>query len=69
MSPTTFAHLVDQVQQLSTDEKQELWHLLDKSLLEERRNQIFSAYQEAKMVEDTLEFSNNIDLLKQRLRV
>ena len=67
MQPTTFANLVEQVQQLSTDEKQELWQLLEKYLLEERRNHIFCAYQEVKMVEDTLEFSNNIHLLKQRL--
>lgn len=69
MQPTTFANLVEQVQQLSTDEKQELWQLLEKYLLEERRNYIFCAYQETRMVEDTLEFSNNIHLLKQRLSV
>jgi hypothetical protein len=69
MQPATFANLVEQVQQLSTDEKQELWQLLEKYLLEERRNDIFYAYQEARMVEDTLEFSNDIHSLKKRFHV
>ncbi|NJO17549.1 MAG: hypothetical protein HC877_17970 [Thioploca sp.] len=69
MQPATFANLVEQVQQLSTDEKQELWRLLEKYLLEERRNDIFCAYQEARMVEDTLEFSNDIHSLKKRFHV
>jgi hypothetical protein len=69
MQPATFANLVEQIQQLSTDEKQELWQLLEKYLLEERRNSIFCAYQEARAVEGTLEFSNDIHSLKQRLSV
>ncbi|NJO17545.1 MAG: hypothetical protein HC877_17950 [Thioploca sp.] len=69
MQPATFANLVEQVQQLSTDEKQELWQLLEKYLLEERRNDILCAYQEARMVEDTLEFSNDIHSLKKRFHV
>ena len=68
MQPTTFANLVEQVQQLSTDEKQELWQLLEKYLLEERRNDIFCAYQEARMVEDILEFSNDIHSLVRMMR-
>lgn len=63
----SFANLVKQVQQLSVDEKRELWQLLEKYLIEERRNDIVCAYREAREIEDTLEFSSDINLLNRRL--
>jgi len=54
MQPATFANLVEHVQQWSTDEKPERWQLLEKYWLEEWRNSIFCAYQEAQAVGDTL---------------
>jgi len=44
MQQTTFANLVEQVQQLSVDGKLELQQLLEKYLSEERRNAILLAY-------------------------
>lgn len=68
MQQTTFANLVEQIQQLSVDEKLELQQLLEKYLSEERRNAIFSAYQEALAIEKTLEFSNDLQTLKNHLK-
>jgi len=67
MQPATFAHLVEQIQQLSTDEKQELQQLLERYLIEDRRHAILCAYEEVRTVENTLEFSNDVELLKKRL--
>lgn len=69
MQQTTFANLVEQVQQLSVDEKLELQQLLEKYLSEERRNAIFSAYQEALAIEEKLEFSNDLQTLRNRLKI
>ena len=67
MQLTTFAHLVEQVQQLSTDEKQELQQLLEKYLIEDRRQAILRAYEETRTLENTLKFSGEIQSLKKHL--
>ncbi|GEM_PF-6870168 len=67
MQQLSFANLVEQVQHLPFDEKQELWELLENYLREERRNSIYYAYQEAKKSENTLTFSSDINELKRRL--
>jgi len=67
MQLTTFAHLVEQVQQLSTDEKQELQQLLEKYLIEDRRKTILHTYEETRTIENTLEFSSDIQSLKKHL--
>ena len=69
MQQITFSNLVEQVQLLSVDEKLELQQLLEKYLLEERRNAIFAAYQEVLTIEKTLEFSSDLQTLKNRLKI
>jgi len=62
-----FAVVVEQVQSLSNNEKTELRSLLDKYLIEERREQIYQNYL---MTQDTvkdLEFSDDINQLKEML--
>jgi uncharacterized membrane protein YukC len=67
MQQLSFANLVEHVQHLPLDEKQELWELLENYLREERRNRIYQAYQEAREAENSLTFSSDINELKGRL--
>ena len=67
MQQLSFANLVEHVQRLPLDEKQELWELLENYLREERRNSVYQSYQEAREVQDILSFSSNINELKRRL--
>jgi len=69
MQQIKFADLVNQIQRLSTEEKEELFKLLQKYMFEERRNAIFDAYQETRVLEESLEFSSDIQVLKKRLNV
>jgi hypothetical protein len=67
MQDLSFANLVEQVQRLPLDEKQELWELLENYLREDRRSDIYQAYQETLEIEDTLSFSRDISTLKRSL--
>jgi hypothetical protein len=67
MQPLSFTNLIEYVQHLPLDEKQALRELLENYLREERRNNIYNAYVEVKAVQDTLNFSRNIDDLKRCL--
>ncbi len=64
MQDLSFANLVEQVQRLPLDEKQELWELLENYLREERRGDIYQAYQETLEIEDTLSFSSDTSELR-----
>ena len=59
----TFAGVVDEVRQLSTDEKRELVEILESELLEERRSEILRNCEDSQKEyeEGTLVFSSNVD--------
>jgi len=61
--------LVEEVKKLSVEEKEELKFLIEKYLVEERRDEIFKNYQESKkeIEEEQLEFSGDIKRLKELL--
>ena len=61
--------LVEEVKKLSVEEKEELKFLIEKYLVEERREEIFKNYQESKkeIEEEQLEFSGDIKRLKETL--
>lgn len=63
----TFSSIVEEVQKLSIEEKEELRQLLDKYLIEARREEIHENYLEAKKRADSgeLKSSSNVqELLK-----
>jgi hypothetical protein len=66
---TTFAGVVEEVKQLSLDEKQELKDLLESYLIEEKRQEIFDSGEQSKREFETgeLKFSSDIDELKEML--
>jgi len=68
MQQLSFTNLVEQVQHLPMDEKQELWELLENYLREERRSKISQTYQETRKAESSLIFSSDINELKRQLR-
>lgn len=61
----TFVDVVEDVKRLSTEEKQELKDLLDNYLVEERRNEILTNYEESRS--EALNFSADIRELKDSL--
>jgi hypothetical protein len=65
----TFAGVVEEVKQLSFDEKKELRDLLESYLIEERRREIFENGEQSKreMENGELEFSSNTDELMRAL--
>lgn len=66
---SNFASIVDEVQKLSLEEKEELRQLLDKYLIEARREEIYQNYQDAKMRagRGELKSSDNIQELRDML--
>lgn len=62
----SFAQIVEQVRSLSSLEKQELRKLIDRYLVEERREEIYDSFvQSRKELEDgKLVFSSDLDVLK-----
>ncbi len=61
-----FAEVVEEVKNLSAEEKQELQILIEKYLIEERRQKIYENYQYSldELKEDKLVFSSDADALK-----
>jgi hypothetical protein len=59
----TFTDIVDNVQQLSVTEQKELHDLLEKYLIEARREEIFRNYEES--INEELESSSDIERLKE----
>jgi hypothetical protein len=64
-----FAEIVEEVKQLSTEEKEELLDLLEKYLVDERRREIYGNYQASlkELDENRLNFSSNVDELREML--
>lgn len=64
-----FDSLVDEVKKLSTEEKEELEFLVERFLVEERREEIYKNYQQSlqELGEGKLEFSIDIGRLRNTL--
>ncbi|MBC7911536.1 MAG: hypothetical protein H7Y30_13595 [Pyrinomonadaceae bacterium] len=64
-----FAEIVEEVKQLSTEEKEELQDLLEKYLIDERRHEIHENYQASlkELHENKINFSSNVDELREML--
>ena len=65
----SFSDLVEAIKELSTEEKQEIQLLLNQYLREERREEIYQNFRSAQKEQqhNNLQFSSNIDELKQML--
>lgn len=65
-----FASIIEEVKNMSSEDKEELRFLLEKYLIEERREEIYKNYsnslQELKC--GKLEFTNDINKLKEMVR-
>lgn len=66
---TNFADIVENVKALSIREKQELHQLIEKYLIEARREEIYDGYTRSRIELDQgeLEFSSETDKLKETL--
>lgn len=62
-----FSDVVEEVKQLSPDEKIELRSLLEKYMVEERRREILRNYERGRSEEETLTFSSDIDELRNQV--
>jgi hypothetical protein len=62
----SFAEVVEEVKNLSTEEKLELQTLIEKYLVEEKRQEIYENHQESmrELQEGDLVFSSDTDALK-----
>lgn len=67
--PSNFANIVEEVKELSIEEKDELRFLLEMYLIEERREEIYKNYKRSlkELRENKLEFSSDIGRLKEML--
>ncbi|NET40329.1 MAG: hypothetical protein F6K19_51765 [Cyanothece sp. SIO1E1] len=65
----SFNELVEEIQKLSTEAKEEIKLLLERYLIEERRDEIYQNYQSSQQEqrENRLTFSNDIEGLKQMM--
>jgi len=65
----TFSDLVNNVRNLSLNEKMEIKHILEKYIIEERRKEIHNSYLESKKEykEKKLNFSDNVDQLRKMI--
>ena len=65
----SFVKVVEEVKQLSIEEKQELKDLINSYLIEERREEIYQNYQISKqnLAEEKLQFSTDLDELEAML--
>lgn len=63
----TFNNVVEAIQSLSIDEKEEIQLLLKQYIREERRNQIYDNFKSAQVEQEKeeLKFSSNINRLRQ----
>lgn len=66
-----FNNIIDKVQDLSYDEKEELKFLLEKYIIEEKREMILKNYHESlqELKSGKLKFSSNIDELKKMIEI
>jgi len=65
----SFVNVVEDVKQLSIEEKQELKDLIDGYLIEERREEIYQNYQTSKqnLADGNLQFFTDLDELEASL--
>jgi hypothetical protein len=65
----SFATLIDEVQRLSFEEKEELQNLVTMYVIQERRKHFYETYTESQKEErdNTLEFFSDISKLRQML--
>ena len=63
-----FSVIIEKVKKLSFEEKEELQQLLQNYLVEARRDEIYENYLRSRKEENKLQFTNNIKILKRRLR-
>ncbi len=66
---SNFATLVEDIKKISSEDKKELKFLLDRYLIEERRNRIYRNYRKSlkEYKENKLLFSEKTDILKESL--
>ncbi|MBI4325169.1 MAG: hypothetical protein HY674_07875 [Chloroflexi bacterium] len=66
---STFESLVDRIRAFSTEEREELRFILERSLIEGRREQMLKSYRESRdeMKKARLKFSSNMAQLKKAL--
>ncbi len=65
----TFEEVVEIVRDLPTDEREEIKFIIEKSIIEERREEIYKNYLKTKQEEkeQNLKFSKNINDLKKSI--
>ena len=65
----TFSELVNNVRNLSLAEKIEIKNIVEKSIIEERRNEIYDCYLQSKREnkDDKLKFSDDINQLRKMI--
>jgi flagellar motor switch protein FliG len=68
-SENNFASLVEKVKKISTEDKEELRFLLEKYLIEEKRDNIYKNYQVSldELKENKINYSGDIDNLREML--
>ena len=60
-----FSDVVEEVKELTLDEKEDLMNMLKNIIIEERRNDILQNYEDSK--QETRRFTNNMSDLRKRL--
>jgi hypothetical protein len=60
-----FSDVVEEVKELTLDEKEDLMNMLKNIIIEERRNDILQNYEDSK--QETRQFTNNMSDLRKRL--
>ncbi len=60
-----FSDVVEEVKELTLDEKEDLMNILKNIIIEERRNDILQNYEDSK--QETRQFTNNMSDLRKRL--
>jgi len=69
MGALRYDSLIESIKSLSLEEKEELRFLIEKYLIEERREKIYNNYQETlkEEQEKKLEYSNDVNKLKRMI--
>ena len=62
-----FSDVVEEVKELTLDEKEDLMNMLKNIIIEERRNDILQNYEDSK--QENRQFTNNMSDLRKRLMV
>ena len=60
-----FSDVVEEVKELTLDEKEDLMNMLKNIIIEERRSDILQNYEDSK--QETRQFTNNMSDLRKRL--